>query len=118
MADEGLDRGGWVLSFVTGMALWAMVAFYGGRAEPWDSELYWTAGYPLALMTAGIVGAAYPWRTWGWALGLMFAQIRVMVAGGSGLGMLPFGMVFLAILALPLMIAARLGAWLRSRLTA
>lgn len=112
------DRLGWILSFGTGTVLWAVMTAVAGQREPWDSGLYWSAAYPLALLAAGVLGALFPRRPWRWAVALIFAQLPVMLLGGSGLGLLPLGFIALAALALPPMVAARLGAWLRRWLAA
>ena len=118
MGHDVRDGWGWALSLGGGSALWAATAVLGGRAEPWDSEAYWTAAYPLALLLAALAGALVPRRTWRWGLAVVFAQLPVMFAGGSGLGLLPLGLIMLGVLAVPAMVTARIGAWLRAWLTA
>ncbi len=112
--DEGRDWPGWVLSGGAGTALWLAIAAMGGGREPWDTGAYWTAGYPLSLLLAAVCGWLFPSRSWRWAVALTFTQLPVMVAGGSGLGLLPLGAVLLAILSLPLVAVARLSGWLRA----
>jgi hypothetical protein len=113
--DEAQDGWGWPLAIAGGAALWSAIAVLGDRREPWDAAIFWSAGYPLSLLLAAVIGALFPQRTWRWALAVMFAQVPVMVAGGSDFGLLPLGMVMLAILALPAVLTARAGAWLRRR---
>ena len=115
---ESNDRWGWLLSFAIGAALWTTVAVAAGQREPWDSALYWSAAYPLALLAAAVMGALFPRRPWRWALALSFAQLPVMLVGGSDLGLLPLGVIAMAVLALPPVAAAKLGAWLRAWVTA
>ena len=112
------DRWGWALSFALGAVLWTVIAMAAGQREPWDTGLYWSAGYPLGLLFAGAMGALLPHRTWRWALALTFAQLPVMLLRGSGLGLLPLGVVLTGLLAVPPMLAAKIGAWLRSWLSA
>lgn len=109
------DRWGWIASFVAGVVFWTAMAIVGGRSEPWDSGLYWVAGYPLGLLLAGVLGALFPHRPWRWGLAFTFAQMPVILAGGSGFGLLPLGIVLMAILAVPPMLTAKLGAWLHAR---
>jgi hypothetical protein len=109
---------GWVLSLAIGAVLWTTVAMATGQREPWDSGLYWSAAYPLALLAAGVLGAQFPHRPWRWALALTFVQLPVMLLGGSGLGLLPLGVIALAVLAVPPIAVAKLGGWLRSVLAA
>ena len=112
------DGQAWLLAIGAGVALWSAIAYVGGRAEPWDAEIYWSVGYPLSLALSLLFGAAFPERPWRWPLGLTFAQLPVMVAAGSGLNLLPLGLVLLAILSLPAMLAAKLGAALGRRVSA
>lgn len=108
------DRLAGFLSILTGLLLWFAAAHFGGRREPWDSELYWTLFYPAAVLLSGIFGVLFPDRPWRWALCLIFSQLVVMAASGAGpgsnLGLLPLGAVMLAILSVPAIGAALLAA--------
>jgi hypothetical protein len=105
----------YALSLAFGSALWVATALLSGRREPWDWSGYWTVSYPIAIAMAGVLGFAFPDRPWRWALAVMFTQAIVMIAGGSGLGLLPLGLVLLAVLALPAIGLAQLAARLRRR---
>jgi hypothetical protein len=105
----------YLIAALVGLALWAATAVLGGRAEPWDVGFYWTVSYPLALIGAAVLGYAFPSRSWRWALVLVCSQLPVMMASGSGLGLLPLGLVLLAILSLPAIAVARFGASMRLR---
>ncbi len=98
-----------------GVMLWTLIAAIGGRAEPWDSPLYWSIGYPLAIVLAGVLGYVFPLRPWRWAMTLMFMQGAIMLFGGSGLGLLPLGLIMLLLLSLPAVALASLGARLSRR---
>ena len=111
--DEGQDGWGWPLSIASGAVLWSAIAMFGERREPWDAASFWTVGYPLSLMLVAAIGELYPRRTWRWAAGVTFAQIPVMIARGADFTLLPLGMIMLAVLALPAVLTARAGAWLR-----
>lgn len=87
----------------------------GGRREPWDSSAYWTVSYPVAIALAGVLGYVFPEKPWRWALVLMFTQIAVMIVGGSGFGLLPLGVILLAVLSLPGVALARWAAGIRLR---
>jgi hypothetical protein len=84
-----------------GLALWTAATRFSQRTEPWDSLDYWTIAYPIAIALCGGLGFAFPDRPWRWALVLMLMQLPVMILGGSGLGLLPLGLVVMAALALP-----------------
>jgi hypothetical protein len=95
--------------------LWVMTAVASGRREPWDAGGYWTVAYPLALALAGLLGYAFPAGPWRWALAVIFTQVPVMIAAGSGLGLLPLGVALLAVLALPAVAIAGVAAKIRAR---
>jgi hypothetical protein len=104
---------GWALALGTGLILWSAASYLAGGGEPWDSGTYWTGAYPLAVIMAAALGFAFPERSWRWALGIMLAQLPVMLATESGFGLLPLGLVLLGVLSLPAILTAKLGAWLR-----
>lgn len=98
-----------------GAVIWLGLAAASGRAEAWDSPLYLVLGMPLLGLTAGAFGALAPgpaWRYGGW---LMVGQaLALLLMSGPG-NLLPLGMILFALLALPLMLVAGLGAWLARR---
>src|SRR5262245_54261929 len=99
-----------------GAAVWLATAWLGGRAEAWDSPLYWSAAYPICLALAGVPGYLEPARPWRWALALMLVQPVVMILTTHGsFGLLPLGLILFGALALPPALSARVGAGLRRR---
>jgi hypothetical protein len=109
------DTKAYATAFIAGTMLWALATLAAGGREPWDSDLYWTIAYPAALVTCSGLGALFPHRAWRWPLAVMFAQMPVMIAVGSGLGLFPLGVILLTFLSLPGMLAATLAAWLWPR---
>jgi hypothetical protein len=107
----------YLIATVGGLALWTTTALLGGRAEPWDTGLYWTISYPLALIGATVLGYVFPSRPWRWALVLVYSQVFVLMVSGSGFGLLPLGLVLLAILCLPAFALAKFGAHIRLRVS-
>ena len=101
------------IAIVTGTILWFATSQVSGRRELWDSSVYWTVAYPLAIVLSGILGYLFPQRPWRCAVTVMFTQMIVMVVGGSGFGLLPLGLLLLAILSLPAVALASLAAKLR-----
>jgi hypothetical protein len=64
---------------------------------------------------AGYAGYRAKTRAWRWPLTLVVAQaVTALLLGGFG-NLFPLGVVVFVVLALPMMIAARLGAWLARR---
>lgn len=90
--------------------MWVVTTVVSGRNEAWDSPLYWAVAYPLALASSFSLGYFAPERPWRWALTLMLVQPVVMVLMTGGGSMLPLGLALFAILALPGVWLARLGA--------
>ncbi len=102
-----------------GASLWLGTMAVSGRNEAWDSPLYWSIAYPLCIALAGALAYAEPARPWRWALAVMLVQPVVMtLTSGSSFGLLPLGLILFAILALPVIVGARIGAWLRRRVEA
>jgi hypothetical protein len=100
---------------LAGASLWLALAAMGGRAEAWDSPLYFPIGLPLAVVTAALLGAVAPRRAWRWGGWLMAGQgTALLFTAGPG-SLLPLGAVLFALLALPCMLGAVVGAWLRRR---
>jgi hypothetical protein len=104
----------YVVSMSGGAILWLLTALFSGRREAWDSSLYWTVTYPLCLALSGWLAYRDPVRPWRWALATMLVQPLVMVVtSGGSFGLLPLGLVLFAILALPAILVAQIGARLR-----
>jgi hypothetical protein len=98
------DRRTWTAcaaSIVLGLALWITAAGLGKRAEPWDAPGYWTVAYPIAIGLSGLLGYLFPERAWRWAALLMLLQLVVMFLAGSDFGLLPLGLILMAVLTLP-----------------
>lgn len=106
----------YVIGLVGGALLWLITMAVTGRNEAWDSPVYWTVTYPLCIALAGFLAYQQPVRPWRWALAIMLVQpVTMALTSGSSFGLLPLGLVVFAILALPAMLAARVGASLRQR---
>lgn len=105
----------YALAALIGLVLWIVTAATSGRSEPWDAPGYWTIAYPLAVLLCGVLGFLYVESPWRWAVTLMLMQALVMAFGADftdGFGLLPIGLIFLAILCLPAVAAAQVGAWI------
>lgn len=113
--DSSRSRPAYAISIVAGVVLWTLTAAIGGRTEPWDAPGYWSVAYPLAIALAGVLGYVFPQRPWRWAVVLMFMQGAVMLFSGSGLGLLPLGLIVLGVLSLPAVAFASFAARLSQR---
>ena len=114
----------YVASVVTGLASSVGVLLLTGimsgrvvetlRREAWDTDLYWLIGLPLCYLVAGVLGWLGPDRIWRWPLVMMATQALVMLLfSGSGLSLLPLGLILFAILALPGIFTAWIGRCVR-----
>jgi hypothetical protein len=105
------------LAATAGLLLWLVAAEFGGRREAWDSPLYWSLAYPLALVVCGLLGYAFPARPALWAFVLFEAQFLGMCLRAGELGGLwPLGMAAFALLALPGVALGKVGArWGRGK---
>jgi len=99
------------IAIVAGMALWLVAAIATGKREPWDGAFYWSVAYPVSIGVCAFLGHAFPDRPWRWALVLFEAQFLAMCIRNGELGNLwPMGMVVFAIVAVPGVVAAKIGA--------
>jgi hypothetical protein len=97
-----------------GAALWLVGAEFTGRREAWDSGLYWTVFYPLAVAACGLLGYLFPERPARSALALFLSQFVVMVLRSGEIGGLaPLGLAMMLVLALPGAAVAKLGAGMK-----
>jgi hypothetical protein len=101
----------YTIAVVAGMALWFVGAEVSGRRETWDSGIYWSLFYPLAIGASALLGYLFPERPWRWAVALFVAQFVAMVLRSGEIGSLaPLGLILFGILSLPAVFAAQLAA--------
>jgi peptidoglycan/LPS O-acetylase OafA/YrhL len=105
-----------LFAIAAGALLWYATAMMAGRREAWDSPLYWTIAYPVALLLSGLLACLHPRRAWLRALALFEAQMLAMWLRNGEIGNLwPLGMLLIAVLALPAMLIATLVAHFAGR---
>jgi hypothetical protein len=112
---DKLTATAYAIATLGGSLLWLLGMMLGGRQEAWDSPLYWTVCYPLALVLAAVIGWKVPERAWRWALAIMLAQAVMLAAAAGDFSLLPLGLMLFAVLALPLIGVATVAASLRRR---
>ena len=106
----------YVIALIGGAVLWLGTSIISGRGEAWDSPLYWYMAYPLAIALAGLLGYIAPQKPWRWALAIMLIQpVVMMMTASSSFSLLPLGLILFAVLALPAVVVARIGSYLRLR---
>lgn len=109
------DRRAYAFAVGGGTLLWLAAMAASGKREAWDSGLYWIGAYPLAILLAAWLGYEFPRRAWRWGLAIMLAQAATLAVTSLDFSMLPFGLIVFSFLALPLIGAAMLAAWLTRR---
>jgi apolipoprotein N-acyltransferase len=103
------------LAATSGILVWVIVSMMSGRREAWDSAAYFQVGIPALCLVSAVMGYISPDRTWRWGAIPLGAQI-VWMSATQGLGNLfPLGLIVGGILAVPPILTARLGAFLRHR---
>lgn len=103
-------RSAMVAACVAGVLLWAGTAVLAGRREAWDAAVYWTVAYPAGIVISGVLGYVATERPWRWGAALMLAQAVTLAVMARNFSLLPLGLVLFGVLAIPPMLAARIGA--------
>lgn len=109
-------RFAYAIAAIAGACVWVAASVLSGRREAWDSSLYWTSAYPMAIVLGGVIGFLATDRPWRWGLTIMLAQALTLAVMTFSFGLLPLGLILFGVMAVPPMLAAHLGAWLRGRL--
>lgn len=112
---------GWLIGLVSvacGVAGWEIVRLLHPAQEPWDVKAYWTAVYPGLIIVSGLLGSLAPSRPWRWGLAIMMGQglwllLTTLKSGMPNLW--PMSLALFAILSLPCIVAAYVGAFLGRR---
>ena len=98
-----------------GILVWVVVATMSGRREAWDSAAYFQVGIPALCLVSAVMGYLAPDRAWRWGAIPLGAQlVWMLVTQGPG-NLLPLGLIVGGILAVPPILAARLGAFIHRR---
>jgi hypothetical protein len=109
-----------VAAILIGVVAWEAAVPAGTRKEAWDLPVYWQIAYPMMVagsFVLGILGPSHPVR-WGLLVGLgqgVWSLIVTSLQKGIS-NLLPLGLIMFAILSVPCIAAAWLGAWLGRRL--
>jgi hypothetical protein len=103
-----------VLSAVIGVVLELVIHAVTGRNEAWDSDLFWTAGMPAAMVASFGIGLLAKGRAWLGTLAVAPGQFATMSLRAGEIGTLwPLGLALSAILSAPFVGAAWAGWKLR-----
>lgn len=112
------EKTAYVYACGAGAITWIGVALLSHRTEAWDASLYWIAAYPGLALVLAWISFNVPVRPWRWVLAAMCTQAAALFFSKPSGGLLPLGLIMFAVLSLPLMIPAAIGARLgRKRIT-
>jgi hypothetical protein len=112
-----MKRAHWLYLIATlcGAAIWILVTLASGRKEAWDSSLYISAGIPAVCLLAFALGFFEPQRSWRWGVLPFVGQFASMLAMEGPGNLLPLGIVAFAVLSIPAIVAARVGALIATK---
>ncbi len=96
-----------------GAGVWILIMKVSGeKHEAWDSSLYFSAGIPMMCVISLLFGYLKPERAWRWGVMPIVGQCLWLLISQRIGNMLPLGLIFFAILTIPGIIAAHIGAFL------
>ena len=98
-----------------GALIWVLISTASGKKEAWDSDLYFSVGMPAVCLLAALLGFLEPKRTWRWGAAPLAGQFLAMLLMVGPGNLLPLGLIVFGVLAIPPILVARLGAYLRNR---
>jgi len=109
------DKNLHVLTASVGVAVWLLPWLLLGGREAWDHWTYFTISIPAMSGVAAFAGFKAKLGSWRWPLTLVLAQFATaLLLGGFG-NLFPLGIVVFVVLAVPMFIAAAVGAWIARR---
>jgi hypothetical protein len=103
------------MAAVCGAVIWIVIALVSGRAEAWDSALYFSVGIPAVCLVSLVFALREPARWWRWGVLPLAGQfVWLLLSQGPG-NLLPLGIVAFAVLSIPSIITAWIGAFIARR---
>lgn len=107
-------------------AIWAtfsLLPLWSARPrirEAWDTDIYWSAGMPLLLLSVAVAGFASkdaPWKLALWTAAGHSAGVAMVSPGGADFGLLPLALILVGAPAFGVFTgAAFAGRWLRRKM--
>ncbi len=111
------EKSAYLCACAAGAITWIATTLLSHRSEAWDASLYWVAAYPALGLVLAWISFEMPLRPWRWVLAAMFTQAAVLFLSDPSGNLLPLGLIAFAVLSLPLMIPATIGALLGRKRT-
>ncbi len=105
----------YLMAALCGAGIWIVIALVSGRAEAWDSGLYFSVGIPAVCLVALAFALFEPARWWRWGVLPLCGQfVWMLLSQGPG-NLLPLGIIVFAVLSIPSIITAGIGAFIARR---
>ena len=102
----------YALAVVTGVVTWAAISTISGRREAWDSAWYFSVGMPIVCVISAVLGFIEPQKPWRWGVAPLIGQFFWMLLTQGPGNLLPLGIVVFAVLSVPSILTAKLGAFM------
>jgi hypothetical protein len=109
----------YLVTALSGGAVWLAVSMISGKLEAWDSALYFQAGMPILFAVTGVAGFLSPGRPYRWGLSVVALQPAIMLLRSPEMGgLIVMGLFVFLIYGGLLTIGAALGGWIKKRFAA
>jgi hypothetical protein len=105
----------YLVAAVCGAAIWILIAQASGRREAWDSGWYFSVGIPAVCLVSMALAFFEPDRSWRWGVLPLVGQFLWMVLSQGPGNLLPLGVIVFAVLSVPSIIAAWIGALIATK---
>ena len=105
-----------LIAAASGVLTWITVSAASGRTEAWDSGLYFSVGLPVVCIVSMAQGFFESRRPWRWGVAPLAGQFLWMLLSQGPGNLLPLGIVMFGVLSVPSVVAARIGAFVATRL--
>ena len=108
-----MNKDSWLYlaAIICGVSVWIFVSAVSGKKEAWDSGLYFSVGMSVVCVMSAVLGFSEPSRSWRWGVTPLVGQFFWMLLTQGPGNLLPLGVVAFAILSVPSIITAQIGAF-------
>ena len=99
-----------------GLASWVVTAAVVGKREAWDDPAWFMYALPALFVALVVLGFFFPRNSSLYGPLAMSGQtLALLFSAKGGLSLLPVGLVLMAVMSLPFVLAGLLGALIRTR---
>jgi hypothetical protein len=113
---EQVAKNQWIpttVSIVVGVAVWFMFELVINNFGLVGGFSYWWAGYTAMFLASAFLGYFFCQRPWRWGVYIVIAHaLFASIRSKGDHNMLPFELIFFALLAIVFVFASYFGAWL------